>query len=268
MIRVTLPGTDMTVSRFSFGTASLHHNGTHEAQVAHLRAAADAGFTHFDTAPLYGFGAAERALGEAFGTHDGVTIATKVGIYAPGGSDQGRLSMLTRKVAGKALPAMSRAVADLNVAKARASVDASLRRLRRDHLDLLLLHEPDMALMDTDEWARWIETAGDKVRAIGVAGPPEVMAPFLAAQSPLAQVLQCQDSLTRKEADVVTSTGRDLQLTYGYFSGNQGAQSAADLLRGALLRNTAGSVVVTTRKPERLGQFAKIAADAAAQNQI
>ena len=88
MKRIPLPGTHLTLSRFSFGTASLHHLGALGKQLRHLRAALEAGFSHFDTAPLYGFGMAERALGRAFGDarSEAVTIATKVGLYPPGGA--------------------------------------------------------------------------------------------------------------------------------------------------------------------------------------
>ena len=111
MKRIPLPGARLTLSRFSFGTASLHHLGALGKQVRHLRAALEAGFSHFDTAPLYGFGMAERALGRAFSDarSEAVTIATKVGLYPPGGAAQGRVAMLARKIVGKALPAMSRA---------------------------------------------------------------------------------------------------------------------------------------------------------------
>lgn len=48
--------------------------------VATVQAAVDAGYRYFDTAPLYGYGAAERALGIALSTDaDEVAVSTKVG---------------------------------------------------------------------------------------------------------------------------------------------------------------------------------------------
>lgn len=260
MKRITIANTNLSVSRFSFGTASLHHMGSVGAQREHLEAAADAGISHFDTAPLYGFGSAERALGEAFGSSDKVTIATKVGLYAPGGGDQGRAEMMARKVAGKLVPWLSRAAVDLSVGRAHASLEASLRRLRRDKIDLLLLHEPDARLMATEEWMRWLEDEADRIGAFGIAGPREVVAPFLQIGSPLSQVVQTRDSLDTKEADIMAASGRPMQFTYGYFTGDSGGLSAEAILNGAQERNNSGSILVSTRNRDRLIKFAEMAA--------
>lgn len=259
MRHVTIPRTNLTVSRFSFGTASLHHVGTARKQQAHLEAAADAGFSHFDTAPLYGYGAAERAIGSAFSASSPITIATKVGLYPPGGSEQRRLAMLSRKVAGRAIPRLSRAAVDWRVARARESLECSLRRLRRDWIDLLLLHEPPVEVTASDEWARWVEGLSEKVGAFGLAGPKRVVLPFLASETPLSQVIQTQDGLQSRDADFVTAAGRELQFTYGYLAGNQRPISPAHVLRGALQRNSTGSVIVSTRRRPRLQELAKLA---------
>src|SRR5262245_50530975 len=63
MKRVQLPGTEIVMSRLSFGTSRLHHVPSGKHRQSLLAAAFDAGFTHFDTAPLYGFGLAESDLG-------------------------------------------------------------------------------------------------------------------------------------------------------------------------------------------------------------
>lgn len=259
MLRVILPGTDLTVSRFVFGTASLHHLGRMPDQVTHLEAAASAGFTHFDTAPLYGFGGAERMLGAAFGDNAGITITTKVGLYPPGGGDPGRMAMLARKIGGKLWPTLSSAVADFSVSRARRSLEDSLRRLRRDHVDLLLLHEPVPGLLHTDEWLRWQEAEGGRVRHLGIAGPARIVSPFLETDGPLLRVIQVRDGLDTCEADVVTGAGRQLQLTYGYFSSDTTRRSSAEILPAALARNHTGAIVVYSRSRARLAEFAAAA---------
>lgn len=228
-------------------------------QTAHVEAAAAAGFTHFDTAPLYGFGGGERALGAAFASAPEITIATKVGLYPPGGANQGRPSTLLRKAAGKLWPSLSRAIADHSVERARASLESSLNRLRRDYVDLLLIHEPGAALLSTEEWLRWLEDEKDRVRNLGIAGPAEVIGPFLRSPLPLARVIQTRDSTTRQEADIVTSAGRPLQLTYGYFSSVAGHEKSADIVYRALARNPRGSIVVSTKSLTRLDEFARAA---------
>src|SRR6516225_11112572 len=108
MNQIKLPGTEMFVSRFSFGTAGLFNVGRANARANLLAAAYDHGFTHFDTAPYYGFGVAERDLRPLLRAHPEVTVATKVGIYSPGGEAQPGAAVLLRKAAGKVLPSLSR----------------------------------------------------------------------------------------------------------------------------------------------------------------
>jgi aryl-alcohol dehydrogenase-like predicted oxidoreductase len=256
--KIRLPNTDLYVSRFSFGTAQLHHVGSAKAQIAHLESAAEQGFSHFDTAPLYGFGGAERALGQAFSEENEITVATKVGLYPPGGCKQGRASTLARKTAGKFWSKLSRAEVDFAVERARESLEGSLQRLGRDQIDLLLLHEPSAELLQTDEWLGWIEKERDRIRNVGIAGPQGVVRPFLDINNPLVQVIQTRDSLERREADILTSVGRPFQLTYGYFTGHAHELDGREILSGALARNTTGSIIVSTRSIERLKEFADV----------
>lgn len=251
----------MRVSRFSFGTASLHHVGSTWQQRAHLEAAVDAGFSHFDTAPLYGFGAAEQVIGQTFGSSSNVTVATKIGLYPPGASDEPRFAMMARKIAGRVMPTLSRAVVDWNVARARESFETSLRRLRRDWIDLLLLHEPRVELLQTDEWAYWLESLANCVGVLGVAGPEGSVAPFLEIDAGCARVVQTQDSLEGHEADFLVSSERKLQFTYGYLSRRRSRLSAKEVLIGALKRNTDGSVVISTRSRPRILEISRIASE-------
>ncbi len=128
--------TDIASSSFGFGTAYLgRRHGLRDGSRL-LGAACDAGITHFDTAPMYGLGLAERILGRFLtGRRDAVTVATKVGLPAPP-----RVSWILpgRLVRG---PLTSQRAFD--VRSARASLERSLRALGTDYVDLLLLHECD-----------------------------------------------------------------------------------------------------------------------------
>src|SRR6266513_547691 len=98
MRHVSLPGTEINVSRLSFGTASLHHLRTSRRRQDLLAAAFDHGFTHFDTAPYYGFGIAEEELGRfLIGRRTEVTITTKVGLYPPADAYPNIASVWIRK---------------------------------------------------------------------------------------------------------------------------------------------------------------------------
>jgi aryl-alcohol dehydrogenase-like predicted oxidoreductase len=262
MHQICLPGTAIFVSRFSFGTASLFNVGSRRQRYRLVEAAVTHGFTHFDTSPYYGFGTAERDLGAVLGDASGLTIATKVGLYPPGGADQREISVLARKIAGKAIRTLSRPLVDWTVRRARESLSSSLRRLKRDRVDLYLLHEPDGTVLRTDEWLRWLETEGDRVRHFGVAGPIGRVAPF--ADDALGTVIQTNDTVGGREADALLRRRRTLQLTYGYVSGAREAGRKMDVravLADALRRNTTGSVLVSTTSLKRLPQYAAVASE-------
>jgi len=91
-----------------------------------IDAAQDVGVTLLDTADVYGGGGvSEELIGEALrGRRDEFVVATKFGM------DMGGLNGDDHGVRG------SRAYV-------RRAVEASLRRLRSDHIDLYQLHEPD-----------------------------------------------------------------------------------------------------------------------------
>jgi predicted oxidoreductase len=121
-----------------------------------VNAAFDAGITFFDTADIYGFvspgvgfGDAEALLGEVFAANPGMrermVLATKGGIMPP-------------------IPY------DSSPAYLSAAIDASLSRLKTDHVDLWQIHRPDI-LTHPQEIARTIEDAmkAGKVRSFGVS---------------------------------------------------------------------------------------------------
>ena len=82
--RVRLGRTDVEVSRLGFGTAEiggLYSAVPDDAAIGLVRHTWDAGVRYFDTAPLYGYGNAERRLGVALSEHsrDAFALSTKVG---------------------------------------------------------------------------------------------------------------------------------------------------------------------------------------------
>jgi len=122
-----------------------------------VRAALKAEVNFFDTADIYGFGHSEELLGKALKDSPETLVATKVG--------------LRRDESG-------RVVHDLSRAYIRSACDASLRRLRRDHIDVYLLHWPDpkRAVGEALETMRELVGAG-KVRYLGAANlSPEELA--------------------------------------------------------------------------------------------
>lgn len=90
-----------------------------------IRTALDSGINFFDTAPNYGLGTSEARLGKVFQTLDrsSVVINTKFGHLDTGQVDYS---------------------ADL----IRGSVERSLKRLRVDYLDSVIIHSPPRELLD------------------------------------------------------------------------------------------------------------------------
>jgi len=260
--QLIIPDTSISCSRFIFGTAALFNAGSRKARVRLLEAAIDHGFTHFDTAPYYGFGTAERDLGEVLSRRPGIGITTKVGIYSPGGESQPTPVVFLRKALGRVVKTMSRATVDFSLVRAKAAIEASLQRLRREHIEIYMLHEPEVHLLATDEWQRWLETqiAGGKIGAYGLALTADKLLPFLQAgfQPPVIQML---DSLDGREADVLGRHGRPMQITYGYVSAARAKAPHASVPRilcEATARNRHGPIIVSTRRPDRLAQYARI----------
>lgn len=151
----------LRVPVLSFGTGTFGGSGplfgawgsTDAAQARRLvDICLDAGVTLFDTADAYSRGASERILGEAVrGRREKVIIATKTG-----------------------LP-MSEAPGDWGVARDRliASVEASLRRMQTDYIDLLQMHALDAATPAGELLATLkMLMASGKVREIGVSNYP------------------------------------------------------------------------------------------------
>jgi aryl-alcohol dehydrogenase-like predicted oxidoreductase len=121
------------------GTRTETLEGTREV----LEAAIEAGVTFLDTADIYGqtFGLSETLMGEALrGRRDEVVIATKFGhsSFAPAG------------VGG----------ANASRTYIRRAVEASLRRLQTDWIDLYQLHTPD----DRTPVEETLDALGDLVR--------------------------------------------------------------------------------------------------------
>lgn len=243
--------------RLCFGTARLHHLMRDSDRRAVLERAANAGFTHFDTAPFYGAGLAERTLGALLAAEPGLTVATKVGLYPPGGSGSW-LGVVSRKAAGRFVPSLSRPIVDMAVARAEESLGDSLSRLRRERADILFLHEPVEDLIDTEAVLTWLdrEIARGRIRCAGVAGTAKSVQPFLDGGE-VVSVCQTFDSLSGREADFALHRDTPVPITYGYLSAKGGIGSGpAALIQQALERNVRGAVLVATRRLDRVDALA------------
>ena len=155
---------DLSVPPVIFGAWAIggwYWGGTDDsAAISAIHASIDAGVTAIDTAPVYGFGHSESVVGCAIADRrDRVQILTKVGLrwdstegshfFDDGGQTVHR---------------------NLRPASIHAEVEASLRRLGVDEIDLLQCHWPDPSfpVEATMEALASLVRAG-KVRAVGVS---------------------------------------------------------------------------------------------------
>src|SRR3954447_6112094 len=148
--------TSLHVSTLSYGTWQFGGDwGSFEAREAQaaIRQALDLGITFFDTAQAYGFGLAERVLGEALQPElktqrDKIILATKGGLRMEG----------------------DKVVRDASAGWLRQGVEQSLRNLDVDYIDLYQVHWPDPNT-PFEETASTLEqfVQEGKIRYVGVS---------------------------------------------------------------------------------------------------
>jgi len=144
-----LGSSDLEVSEISLGSWLTYSGGIEAEQTrACTDAAFEAGINFFDTANMYGRGAAETAWGEILSgrPRDSYILATKVwGQMSDDPDDRG-----------------------LSAAQIAKQIDASLERLRTDYVDLYQAHrfDPDVPIEETIEALQKVVTDG-KARYLG-----------------------------------------------------------------------------------------------------
>ena len=144
-----LGSSDLEVSEISLGSWLTYSGGVELDQTrACTDAAFEAGINFFDTANVYGRGAAETAWGDILSgrPRDSYVLATKVwGQMSDDPGDRG-----------------------LSAAHIAKEIDASLRRLQTDHVDLYQAHrfDPDVPIEETIEALQQVVASG-KARYLG-----------------------------------------------------------------------------------------------------
>jgi aryl-alcohol dehydrogenase-like predicted oxidoreductase len=154
MKRRILGGTGMSVSEFALGAMMFGAMGNtdHDESVRIIHTALDAGINFVDTADVYSGGESEEIVGKALkGRREDVVLATKFAL--PMGPDANQSGGSPRWI--------------------NLAVEASLRRLGTDHIDLYQMHRPDYTT-DLDETLSALSdlVRSGKVRAIGASTFP------------------------------------------------------------------------------------------------
>jgi predicted oxidoreductase len=238
MDRVTLG--DISVSRLVYGMWRLGDDA--DTSAAHVQAKVEAclaqGITTMDQADIYGGYVAEAIFGAALkaapALRDKIEIVTKCDIVAP----VGRHSAARVKYY------------DTSAAHITASVEASLRDMATDRIDLLLIHRPD-PLMNHVETGRTLDAlvAGGKVRAVGVSNfrpwdvtllQSSMTAPLVTNQIELS--LNCRDPFTNGDLAFLQERGLP-PMAWSPLAGGHLRAEAGDGLSARLdaLGNAAGT---------------------------
>jgi aryl-alcohol dehydrogenase-like predicted oxidoreductase len=193
--------------------------------VAVIHEALDLGINWIDTAAVYGFGHSEEVVGRALvGRRDKVLVATKCGRKAgPGGSIE----------------------STLDAASVRNELEASLRRLKTEWIDLYQIHWPDPEAKIEEAWAEIARAVkAGKVRYAGVSNFGPAQLKRLQGILPVTS-LQPPYSMLRRDIEkeilpfcgaggigVICYSPLQMGLLTGSFSRERVASLAADDLRG------------------------------------
>lgn len=160
--KVKLGNSDLKISRVGIGTAPIGSSSNwrvywgpqdENSSIRTIHTALDLGVNWIDTAPFYGWGRAEEIVGKALkGRRDDAYIFTKCGTLPDGKGGS---------------------VENLTPENIRREVEASLRRLGTDHIDLLQFHDPDSKTPIEESWRTMQKLIREgKIRFGGLSNHP------------------------------------------------------------------------------------------------
>lgn len=209
MLHKPLGRTDLSVSGIGVG-AGIGSGGSYESLPDVIWAAMDAGINFIDTAPSYGLGQSEEAVGRAVrGVRQEIVLATKI----------------------EPKDATSKDVA--------RSVDESLARLGTDYIDLLQLHWTDgTPALDDVLSAMGAEVEAGRVRAIGAANVSAAVLDRIAGSNQHLAAAQVEYNLDDRgaERDVLSTCVANSLGLIASAPLRQGVVSSSAPCRGVLQR--------------------------------
>jgi len=274
--------------RLGFGTGGLLRLDSARERQNILAAAAASGITHFDTAPVYGFGEAERALGRFLASkRSQITLTTKFGLRPSRLAT--RLLPLQRlgRRTLRAIPALRRAAVrssgalygspDFTATTVRLSLESSLRALRTDYVDYFLAHQASASVLPDEETIGLLEDfkRAGKIVEFGVATEFDWLRPVLSQRPTLSRVVQFDSEPTGGHVAALRDNSDRLLITYGFITRTlavcrerllSAPASAPDLtradddtlggllLRAAVIANPKGITLMQSRSPSRIAR--------------
>lgn len=200
---------NINISPLGFGLSSIAGSGNFAHQERLIKTAIDCGITHFDVAPYYGSGDAERILGDILSTcSDQVTITTKYGLVPIGGGvGRSMLRALLRPVFRRM--SSLKKIASSVVSKTHqpkpvafekgaltASMNESIKKLRRP-VDIFLLHDAEIDFAQNPDLIEELLTvkSGGQTRFTGISGDSEIVLKMVSWRPDVYEVAQTENSL-------------------------------------------------------------------------
>lgn len=182
----------MDVPLLSMGTGWFRRESAGDCIVA-VRRAIELGVNYFDTSPSYGGGASQGVLGEALAqVREPAFVATKIGYYPERHQFRNEAAILSQ-------------------------VHDNLRALRRDHVDLLQIHEAEWLCWWSDDDAERTARPIDVGAAIDFADAPVMRALKSAREQGLCRFIGISGNTTMQLAHVLAHVEVDSVLTaYNY----------------------------------------------------
>jgi D-threo-aldose 1-dehydrogenase len=190
-----------------FGCGGLHGGQSKRESLALLETAIDCGITYFDTARLYGLGDAEGILGELARYRHSLIITSKAGILPADRRMPLRLWNRGTRMLHNMLPGSARYVAAPVSANLRfhafsrselfGSVETSLRQLRTDYVDILLLHECSLSDVENPDVLESLEKLQQqgKIRAFGIASGIDETLSIISRFPKLTDIIQIPSNI-------------------------------------------------------------------------
>lgn len=299
-MRILLPGSTTPTTRLGYGTSGLHGGFARRASLRLLEESFERGVRHFDTAPLYGLGAAEGVVGEFLARRrEAVTVTTKFGLFPPKGRafwETARMVVgpllrkmpalkrrLVQTISAVSAPDVPTAESRFTPDKLRQSLDASLRALRRERVDVFLLHEADAGDLSDD-----LRSALDRAVAAGLIGAWGLASARAAVDrvrqqgGPLLALIQTEQSavsapIERDKGTFLITHGMlsrsfgELPFTNGAWRRRLGDSIQCDLdapgavarllMSAALARNADGMVLFTSKQVPHIRQVCNLIDD-------
>jgi D-threo-aldose 1-dehydrogenase len=298
---IALASSGRTTTRLGFGGSGLMGGMSERDSLRLLETAFDEGVRHFDVAPAYGHGYAERCLGKFLrGKRDQVTVATKYGILPPARAGLlgvvrsvvrpavARLPAVCKRVARAA--AGLRSKASFSAEEARRSLERSLRELDVDAIDVWLLHEAMADNLDGSDLLPFLRDAQQRglIGTYGVGAERGRLNDLFGRHRDYCPVLQFEWSVLEEDGagfpgafvihhraisgaiDTFRDRFRQDAILCRRWSNAVGVDlSDAKLLAGVLLQaalaaNPMGMVLFSSRVPEHIRANVQAAEDAGA----